>query len=379
MKSCFCVLVLTSCAALAFSQGSPQSQSQAKPSGQTSTAPPSAPPSPSAASGTAASPSGVSNDGLKARGPEAVAAQDPNRVVATIGGKPLTARQALDLLKPIAPQQRARFQSNLEGLIQHIYMDDQLADEAIKMNLDKESPVKEQLQLTRAEVLAQAYLNKIANSATGATTEDPKQYYDAHPADFDQLKLSGIFIAFSPPGTPASGNPAANRTEEQAREKVDDLEKKIKAGGDFGALARTDNDNPQWAAKGGEIGTFMTGEGTLPPEIKDAILKLKPGEATEPLRRPNGFIIIKVDSRTKLPFEQVRANITQRLQNEKDQAAVKQQVDKYKIEIKDPDFFNASNAPARATPSLQRPAGTAVPAPTPNAGAAAPPKPQAQR
>jgi peptidyl-prolyl cis-trans isomerase C len=378
MKSCVCVLVLTSCATLAFAQGTPQSS--AKPSGQSSTTQPKATQSPSAAPGAAStSQSGAASEGLKARGPEAVAAQDPNRVVATIGGKPLTARQALDLLKPIAPQQRARYQSNLEGLVQHIYMDDQLADEATKMNLDKESPVKEQLQLTRAEILAQAYLSKVANNSPGTPSEDPKQYYDAHPAEFDQVKLSGIIVTFSPPGTPASGAAGANKTEEQARQKADEVEKKIKAGGDFSALARTESDNPQLAAKGGEIGTFTMGDQGVPADIKTAVTKLQTGEVSEPVRMQNGFYILKVDSRTKLTFEQARPQIVQKLQNEKNQAAVKQELDKYKIEVKDPDFFNASNNPARSTPSLQRPTGTPVPATPPSAGTATSTKPQAQR
>ncbi len=86
-------------------------------------------------------------------------------MVATIGGKQITAREALDLLKPLPPQQRRRFENNLSALIQQIYMEDQLAQEAAKMNLDQESPWKEQLQMARANILTQAYLNKIANSS----------------------------------------------------------------------------------------------------------------------------------------------------------------------------------------------------------------------
>lgn len=371
MKSCICPFLFASCTAFALAQGTPQSQ--AKPSGQSSAAQ-------AAPAQTPASQSSAASAGLKPRGPEAVAAQDPTRVVATIAGKPLTARQALDLLKPLPPQERKRFEANLQGLVQQIYMEDQLADEASKMSLDQQSPWKEQLQMARANILTQAYLNKVANSAPGSATEDPKQYYDSHAADFDQIKLSGIFIAFSPPGTPASGTGAANRTEEQARQKADDLEKKLKAGGDFSAVARTESDNPQLAAKGGEIGTFTSGDAGLPADIKTVVLKLQAGEISEPVRMPNGFFILKVESRSKLPFEQARSGITQRLQNEKNQAAVKQELDKYKIEVKDPDFFNASNAPAHPTPSLQRPAGTPVPAtPAPSAGATTSPKPQAQQ
>src|SRR6201996_9125163 len=236
MKSSICLPLFAACAAFAFAQATPPSSaSSSGQSSSTQTVPAQKPPG---TSGTApAGSSSASSSSLKPRGPEAVAAQDPTRIVATIGGKPLTARQALDLLKPLPPQERKRFEANLQGLVQQIYMEDQLADEASKMSLDQQSPWKEQLQMARANILTQAYLNKVANGAPGSATEDPKQYYDSHAADFDQIKLSGIFIAFSPPGTPAaSGNGAANRTEEQARQKADDLEKKLKAGGDFGAI-----------------------------------------------------------------------------------------------------------------------------------------------
>jgi peptidyl-prolyl cis-trans isomerase C len=380
MKSSICLSAFAACAALAFAQGTPQSPTTS--SGQSSSAQ-SAPAqkSPSTSPTTPASQSPAPSGTLKARGPEAVAAQDPTRVVATIGGKPLTARQALDLLKPLPPQERKRFEANLQGLVQQIYMEDQLADEASKMSLDQQSPWKEQLRMARANILTQAYLSKIANSAnsaTGTPSDDPKQYYDSHPNDFDQVKLSGIFIAFSPPGTPASGSAAGNRTEEQARQKADDVEKKLKANADFATLARTESDNQQLAAKGGDLGSFTTGDAGLPPDIKTEVLKLQAGQISEPIRMPNGFFILKVESRTKQTFEQARPGIAQRLQNEKNQAAVKQELDKYKIEVKDPDFFNASNAPTRTVPSLQRPGGTPVPATPPSGSAASSTKPPAQ-
>src|SRR5947209_18406431 len=92
-----------------------------------------APSNPSAAPQTAAAPTpGTSSSGLKARGPEAVSQQDPNRVVATIGGKQITAKQAMDLLKPIQPQDRKRYESNLGALLQQIYAENQIAGEATK-------------------------------------------------------------------------------------------------------------------------------------------------------------------------------------------------------------------------------------------------------
>ena len=53
-------------------------------------------------------------------------------------------------------------------------------------------------------------------------------------------------------------------------------------------------------------------------------------------------------------------SLTQKLQNDRAQVLLKQEVDKYKIQVQDPDFFNASAGPA--IPSLQRPAQTSPPA-----------------
>jgi len=312
---------------------------------QNSPAPASPAPTPAAASTTQ----------LKARGPEAVALQAPTRVVATINGKQLTAKEAADLLKAIPPEQLKQYESNLPSVVQQIFMSQELAKEAEKTKLDQQSPIKEQLALSRDQILTRAYLNKLATAPSGAPAPDPAQYYSAHPEEFDKVKLSGIFVSFNPPGTPAS---SANnsRTEDAARAKAEDIEKKLKAGGDFATLARTDSENQQSAARGGEIGTFSVADPQLPPDLRTAVAKLQTGQISEPVRVPNAYLILKADSRNKLTLDQARPEILQKLQNERSQAAVKQEVDKYKIQVQDPDFFNSSSKPA--IPSLQRPGST---------------------
>lgn len=282
-----------------------------------------------------------------------MAQQDPNRVVATVGGKPLTAKQAVEMLKPLRPEDRKRFETNLPALLQQLYMENELAGEATKMNLDQQSPWKEQLQITRVNILTQAYIAKMSGSASGA--DDPRKYYDDHQADFEQLKLSGILVAFNPPGTPAaSSGTTVQRTEAQALEKANDLEKKIKAGGDFSALARTDSDH-QSSTRGGDLGTVVLADANLTPDIKNALSKLQDGQVSEPVRVPGGYYILKLVSRTKIPFEQARSNIVQKSQNEKSQAIIKQELDKYKVQVQDQDFFGTPGASGTPIPSLQRP------------------------
>jgi hypothetical protein len=310
---------------------------------------------------------------LKVRGPEAVAQQDPNRVVATISGKPITAKEAEGFLKAIPPDQLKRYESNLSAVLQQIVMSQQLADEAVKEGLDQQSPWKEQLQLSRNNVLTQAYLAKKAKTTPDTPGVDAQQYYNTHQSEFDKAKLKGIFVSFNPPGTPASSSPNS-RTEDQARTKADDIEKKLKAGGDFSTLARTESDNQQAAANGGDLGIHSMGEPQLPADVKTAIEKLQPGQTAEPVRIPNAFLILKLESRDKLTFDQAKAEIVQKLQAERNQAAVKQEVDKYKIEVKDPDFFNVSGTtPGTHIPSLQRTAPTPTPTPSPSSAPQAKP------
>jgi len=310
----------------------------------------------------AAAPPAATPGQPKARGPEAVAALEPNRVVATIDGKQITAKQAVEMLKPYTPEQRKQLESNLPNFVQQTYTREQLAEAAKKLSLDQQSPLREQIAVARDNMLAQAYLAHMSQTAGGAGS-DPKQFFDAHPGEFDTASLSGIFVQFSPPGTP-SGAPGG-RTEAQAREKVDDLEKKLKAGGDFTALARSESDNQASAAKGGDLGTFTMGDPQIPADIKTAIAKLEPGQYSEPISIPSGFLVVKLASRTKATFEQSRAAVTQRMQQEKGQAALKQELDKYKIQVQDSEFFDTANAPAPKIPSLQKPAPSASTPPPP--------------
>jgi|GEM_PF-844473 len=342
-RSAFTLSSAVFCSALAWSQ---TATPQAKPSSAPSQAP-------------AASSSGAASSGspLRARGPEAVAAQDPNRVVATIGGKQITAKEALELLKPLNPEDRKRFESNLSGVVQQLYMTEQLSEEASKLKLDQQSPWKEQLALARANILTQAYLAKQASTAPVPGAEDPKAYFDSHTADYEQIKLSGILVAFSPPGTPA-GPGVVQRTEAQAQEKANDLEKKIKGGGDFAALARTDSDQQQTSVRGGDMGTFTMGDPNIPSAIKTAVTKLQPGQVSEPVRVQGGFFIFKLDNRTTLNFDQARPSIAQKLQTDKNQAALKQEMDKYKLDVRDPDFFNIAKTPSLMAPPSAAPSAS---------------------
>lgn len=304
-------------------------------------------------SAPASKPGSASQTGaLEVRGPESVAQQDPTRVVATVGGKPVTAKQALDLLNQLPASQRSR--ASLPQLLDQLYVLNTFSNEALKASLQNQSPLKEDIALSRERLLAQAYVETLT-TADGAHAKAAEQYYNAHTGDYVEVKLSGILVGFSPPGTPSKTGKTV-RTEEEARARAQDIEKRIKAGAKFETLARAESDNPQSASKGGDLGTIELWAPNLPPTIKTAVAALQPGELSEPVQVRGGIYIFKVNSRNQVPFDQVRSQII-----------LEQIYAQYKLDVKDPNFFSTGN-----TPSLAHPGGSA---PAPQPGTPAKPSP----
>ena len=299
---------------------------------------------------------------------KSASSQDPNRVVATINGQKITAKQVEEMLKPFPPEQRKQIDANLSQAVEQIFMQEQLADAAQKLNLEQQSPWKEQIELGRRGILARAYVNHLSEAAGKEQPEDPQKYYDAHKAEFENVKMSGIFVGFNPPGTPANTSKPNARTEEAAHEKANDLEKKLAAGGDFAALARSESEH-QTASKGGDLGNVPINDPQvqIPAEIKAAVAKLQPGQVSEPVRISGAFLIVKLESRETTPFDKAKAGIEQKLQTERSQSVVKKETEKYAIHIEDQAFFNKSGGATAGgnpkIPSLQRPADSTQPKP----------------
>ncbi len=89
---------------------------------------------------------------------------------------------------------------------------------------------------------------------------------------------------------------AVDRPEEDAKVKADieDIEKKIRAGGQFRIMARQFSRNPS-ATAGGDIGWVYDGQ--LDPELNGAIATLKLGELGHPVRARGGWYLLGLQDR----------------------------------------------------------------------------------
>ncbi len=209
------------------------------------------------------------NPAMAAPPPPAPAAPpaDPNQVVLTIGSTTVTASQYNKLVDAL-PQQYQTFARGAgkrqfaENLVQLTL----LAAQAEKQGLDKNPDIQEQLAFSRRDLLARAMFEdmqknvKVDDAAVLA-------YYEAHKNEYESVKAKHILIRVKGAPMPgAEGKPEL--TDEQALAKAQEIHKKLAAGADFAAIAKTDSDDTGSAAQGGDLGPAFRRGMMVPPSSR---------------------------------------------------------------------------------------------------------------
>ena len=195
---------------------------------------------------------------LAPSGPAAPPA-DPNAVVITVGEHKITAAQFLALVKAL-PQQyqetargpgRRDFAKNLVEL-------QVLADEALKLGLDKQPDTQMQLQFQRDNMLAQEMFLSLQQTST-VSDADVQAWYDAHKSDYEVLTARHILIRVKGAPMPAvPGKPELS--DDEAKAKAESIRKRIVGGEDFAKIAKEESDDTSSGEKGGDLGEFKKGD-----------------------------------------------------------------------------------------------------------------------
>lgn len=133
---------------------------------------------------------------------------------------------------------------------------------------------------------------------------DVKKYYEDNKATYKrprQFKASHILVKV---------DPASNKEEKEAMyKKAEALAARAKAGEDFYDLAYYNSDDRSKYV-GGDLGYFH--EGQTVKEFEDALLAMKPGESSSPIKTMFGYHIIKLVERNEpkqLEFDEVKDKI----------------------------------------------------------------------
>jgi peptidyl-prolyl cis-trans isomerase C len=268
--------------------------------------------------------------------PAAPAQVPPDKVVLTVGELTVTAKQFDEMTDGVQDQYKAfvkgpgrkQFADQLVKILT-------LAQEGKRRKLDEQPEFKTQL----------AYQNQqsLANYTYLAISKDLKlddatlhAYYDAHKADYEQVHARHILIRMHGSTVPMKPG-AKDLTTEEALAKAQDLEKRLKAGDDFGKLAAAESDDSQSALNGGDLGTFPHGK--MVPSFDEAVFKMTPGQISEPVKSQFGYHIIKLEGTETKSFDEVKVEIEKKLRPLEAQKAMAELEKNDKVAY-DPVFFN---------------------------------------
>ncbi|HVF14444.1 MAG TPA: peptidylprolyl isomerase [Acidimicrobiales bacterium] len=175
-------------------------------------------------------------------------------------------------------------------------------------------PVSYQDELVRRQ--AELDLLSVSVNELGPPDQAARTYYDNNQNDFAQACVSHILVA------------------DEA--KANEINGKLAAGEDFGALATAESIDTESKPRGGDLGCDITPDTTFVPEFLNAVFTLPVGQVGGPMRTQFGYHLIKVTKREVAPYEQVadraRAKITDAGQ-EKVLTVLQEAVQKARIEV----------------------------------------------
>ncbi len=194
--------------------------------------------------------------------------------------------------------------------------------------------------------------SSVADKA-GATDQEVKDYYSAHPAEFmskERVRIAYVELSAAElkPASAVDEEQVKALYEEQhdkfvqpeqrharhilvqfagesaadieaARTKAEAIEKRLDAGESFESVAREVSDDPATAAAGGDLGFF--GKGIMTPEFDDAVFSMTVGEHSKPVQTRFGFHIIElleITPEVVTPLAEVHDQLVQQiLENER--------------------------------------------------------------
>lgn len=283
----------------------------------------------------------------------ASASSGSSEVAATVDGTPITKKQLDQIMQQQAAQGMPDTPETRKMVIENLAMQIIVAKEAVSKGLDKSTEVADQLEMTRQSILANAYVKDYIKTAT--VTDD------ALKAEYNEFKTKNG-------GNEYKARHILVKTEEEAKDIIAKIKKDVKS---FEGLAKSKSLDPGSKANGGDLGWFNPNG--MVPEFGAAVAKLEKGKFTEePVKSQYGYhVILLEDSRpvTLPPLEEVKAGLTQQLQQKNLKKMLDDMKAKAKIEITPAPV--AAPAPAAASASSAPLAVTATVAPASAAASSA--------
>jgi len=160
------------------------------------------------------------------------------------------------------------------------------------------------LKQVEENILRQVYVSQEVDRSIVVDDSEGVSYYKLNQAEFtepEEYKLRAIYLS------------TESKSAEEIESRKAEISDKVRAGGDFTALAAELGDSPLKENQG-DLGFIKKGQ--LDKTLEEAVVNLKPGEITPWVQSRNGWYLLKLEdkkeSRLK-PYEEVSKEIWEKL------------------------------------------------------------------
>jgi peptidyl-prolyl cis-trans isomerase C len=183
--------------------------------------------------------------------------------------------------------------------------------------------------LTRKDIVINNLVEKEVAGKIVVSEAEAKKFYDENLDKFKQneaVRASHILC-----GVDASATPEEKK---KAKEKAEALRKRVLAGEDLAAIAKSDSTCPS-SAQGGDLGFFEKGQ--MVPPFEQAAFALKPGGISEVVETQFGYHIIKQTEKREAAtakFEEVKERLIRYLKGQKVQKGVNDRLVELREKVK---------------------------------------------
>jgi peptidyl-prolyl cis-trans isomerase SurA len=181
----------------------------------------------------------------------------------------------------------------------------------------------------RRDLSIQKLFNKEITSHISITDQEVTDFYSANKDSFNlaepQVHIAQVLVTPRPDSNLRNLKGDQAQNEQEAKQKIQMLEQRLKNGEDFAMLAQNYSEDPETAPNGGDLGFIP--ESALEKanvELRKMVMQLQPGQLSPIIRTPEGYRILKVISKEPagqrdLNDPRVQQTIRQTILNRKDQ------------------------------------------------------------
>jgi peptidyl-prolyl cis-trans isomerase C len=246
--------------------------------------------------------------------------------LAVVNDNPITKAEFAAYLKfkraPADDQKRRRM------LLDQYLEREALAAAIEKAQLLDQELIAAELNEFRKEMLISRYFEKFLKDKV--TEQAVQNYYNTHAADYEQRMAHGAHILIRT-------NKAMGETERKVKlTTAQEAYSKIRAGQDFGEIAKDYSEDKVSAKKGGDLGWLK--EGSFDARFSKTLFGLDPAAVSEPFETPFGFHVVKLIEGPKVvkrPLSAVAGDIRYQLRAKAKKAELERLVAEVKVEKKE--------------------------------------------